>query len=106
MARQTELPSTLASRFLAEKQHRRAQAATPALFVNDDELRKRINPNLGRDRFRTAIRAIETRHPDFPRINPLFKGRYWPAVQAWLDRHNGLDQAGAIEGQDGEETWG
>lgn len=84
----------------------RIQTRRPALFVNDDELRNRINPNIGRDRFRSAIRAIETRHRDFPRIDSLFRGRYWPAVQAWLDRHNGLDQAGAMDGQDGEETWG
>jgi hypothetical protein len=81
-------------------------SAVPPLFVNDDELRNRINPSIGRARFRSAIQAIEANHSDFPRFNPLFKGRYWPAVQAWLDRHNGLRENGATDGEDGEETWG
>jgi hypothetical protein len=74
------------------------------LFISDVVLHQRMNPRLGRDSFRAAIRALEARHPDFPRINVLFKGRYWPAVKAWFDRHSGISQ-GQVGGEDGEETW-
>lgn len=58
-----------------------------ALFVDDDELRRRINPKMGQDRFRAAVRAAEQR--GFPKIHPSWGGRYWPAVQGWLDSDNG-----------------
>jgi hypothetical protein len=38
------------------------------LFVDDEELRRRINPKIGRDRFRSALRALEAKYPDFPKF--------------------------------------
>jgi hypothetical protein len=74
------------------------------LFVDDDELRRRINPKIGRDRFRSALRALEAKYPDFPKIHALFRGRYWPAVKAWLDGKNGVrDNDRIAPGQDGPE---
>src|SRR6516162_877401 len=75
------------------------------LFVDDDELRRRLNPKMGRDRFRSALRVVEAKHPDFPRIHPLFRGRYWPAVRAWLDEEMGVGNNGRILTQDGPETF-
>ena len=75
------------------------------LFVDDDELRRRLNPKMGRDRFRSALRVVEAKHPDFPRIYPLFRGRYWPAVRAWLDEEMGVGNNGRILTQDGPETF-
>ena len=76
------------------------------LFVDDDELRRRINPKIGRDRFRSVLRALEAKYPDFPKIHALFRGRYWPAVKAWLDDENGVRDNGQIEpGQDGPENF-
>src|SRR5947208_13575328 len=76
------------------------------LFVDDDELRRRINPKIGRDRFRSALRALEAKYPDFPRIHALFRGRYWPAVKAWLDGENGVRDNGQIApGRDGPECF-
>src|SRR5262245_9566322 len=76
------------------------------LFVDDDELRRRINPKIGRNRFRSALRALEAKYPDFPKIHALFRGRYWPAVKAWLDDANGVRDNGQIEpGQDGPENF-
>ncbi len=57
-----------------------------ALFVDDDELHRRVNPKMGRDRFRAAVRDAEQR--GFPKKDPLWRGRYWPAVQEWLDSDN------------------
>jgi hypothetical protein len=76
------------------------------LFVDDDELRRRINPTIGRDRFRSALRALEAKYPDFPKIHALFRGRYWPAVKAWLDCKNGVRENDRITPrQDGPETF-
>src|SRR5439155_358278 len=76
------------------------------LFVDDDELRGRINPKIGRDRFRSALRALEAKYPDFPRFHLLFRGRYWPAVKAWLDGQNGVRDNGRITpGHDGPECF-
>jgi hypothetical protein len=39
---------------------------------------------------RGILPALETKY-GFHRKQPLFGGRrYWPAVKAWLDKHNGL----------------
>jgi hypothetical protein len=77
---------------------------TFALFVDDDELRRRINPKMGRDRFRAAVRAAEQR--GFPKIHPLWSGRYWPAVQEWLDSENGAGKNGfSPTAEDGPENF-
>jgi hypothetical protein len=76
-----------------------------ALFVTDDELHQRIAPHLGRDRFRAALKDCE-RDLLFPRTHPLWRGRYWPSVRAWLDRNQEIgsnDFAGSI--QDGPENF-
>ena len=75
-----------------------------ALFVDDEELRRRMNPNMGRDRFQAAVRAAELR--GFPKIHPLWRGRYWPAVQAWLDSENGAGKNGfGLSAEDGPENF-
>jgi hypothetical protein len=66
----------------------------PALFVNERELHKRLAPHLGRDSFRAAIRNLEA--DSFPRINKLFRGRYFPAVVAWLDNKYGVGINGSF----------
>lgn len=80
------------------------------LFVDDRELRRRLNPKLGWDRFRAAIRAAEaTPSPngrDFPRASALWGGRYWPAVVAYLDDVNKVhtDEL-AVSADDGPEDF-
>lgn len=74
------------------------------LYVDDAELRLRLNPKLGIDRFRAAIRALEAE--GFPAIHKLMGGRYWPAVVAFFDHRHGLRNHGpfvAIE--DGAENF-
>jgi hypothetical protein len=79
-------------------------AATAALFLQDRELRQRINPKLGWDRFQAAIRYAESL--GFPKIHRLWGGRYWPAVKEWLDKHAGGGAAVAEEVEDGPENFG
>lgn len=67
----------------------RLEDIATALFVDDRELRRRINPNLGWDRFRAALRECEKRTSPgglvFPRLSALWGGRYYPGVVAYLD---------------------
>jgi hypothetical protein len=78
------------------------RSGTFALFVDDNELRLRINPKMGRDRFRAAVRVAEQR--GFPKIHSLWRGRYWPAVQKWLDSDNGTGKNGfGSNAEDGPE---
>ncbi len=75
-----------------------------ALFVDDEQLRQRINPKMGRDRLHAAVRAAEQR--GFPKIHPVWKGRYWPAVRAWLDTENGAGKNGfGLNAEDGPEDF-
>lgn len=80
-----------------------------SLFVDDRELRRRINPKLGWDRFRAAVRLFEQRRSpggrDFPKFNALWGGRYWPAVVAYLDDDNGVSEHDAASTEDGPETF-
>jgi hypothetical protein len=73
----------------AEIEVRKRADARSALYVNDDELRRRLNPHMGRDRFLIAVRAAELApSPNgkiFPRVSALFDGRYWPGVVEYLD---------------------
>lgn len=63
-----------------------------ALFVSDGELIRRLG--IGERTARMAIRALE-RERGFPRKDPLFGDkRYWPAVQAFLDRRAGISIGG------------
>lgn len=58
------------------------------LYLTDAELIRRLGVP---DRvFRGILPNLETKF-GFPPKQPLFGGRrYWPAVKAWLDKHNGL----------------
>jgi hypothetical protein len=78
-----------------------------SLFMTDDELHARIAPRLGRDRFQAALKACEQRDPLFPRLDPLFRGRYWPALRAWFDNDQGVrgNAVVASSAQDGQETF-
>lgn len=40
-----------------------------------------------------------------PRVDPVFGGRYWPAVRAWLDRRAGIGSGTVPAAPDGEENW-
>lgn len=58
------------------------------LYLCDAELIRRLG--VPAKVLRPILPGLETKF-GFPRKQPLFGGRrYWPAVKAWLDRHNGL----------------
>jgi hypothetical protein len=77
---------------------------TYAVYVDENELHRRVAPHMGKDRFRAAVRVCELR--GFPPVNPLWHGRYWPAVKRWLDDENGVGNDGCTGiTQDGPENF-
>jgi hypothetical protein len=83
----------------------KAEVQSNALYVNENELHRRIAPHIGRDAFRSAIKTLEDQH-SFPKVNALFRGRYWPSVKSWLNRYNGVgDDVFATQAEDGEENF-
>jgi hypothetical protein len=58
------------------------------LYLLDSELIRRLG--VPEKVMRSMLPGLETKY-GFPRKQALFGGRrYWPAVKAWLDKHNGL----------------
>jgi hypothetical protein len=58
------------------------------LYLLDSELIRRLG--VPEKTLRPILPTLESKF-GFPPKQPLFGGRrYWPAVKAWLDKHNGL----------------
>lgn len=58
------------------------------LYLLDSELIRRLG--VPEKILRPILIELENKH-GFPRKQALFGNRrYWPAVKAWLDKHNGL----------------
>jgi hypothetical protein len=75
-----------------------------AAYLDEKALHAQIAPHLSRAAFLRTVNALE--NYGFPKADPLFKGRYWPAVRAWLDAHAGLREPDVVAAPDGPETWG
>jgi hypothetical protein len=62
------------------------------LYLTDAELYRRMG--VPRQSAQRIILHLEHK-ANFPPKSKIFPGRrYWPAVKAWLDRHNGLPENG------------
>jgi hypothetical protein len=58
------------------------------LYLLDSELIRRLG--VPDKVMRRMLPSLESKY-GFPRKQPLFgQRRYWPAVKAWMDKHNGL----------------
>lgn len=73
------------------------------LYLSEADTASRVMGSTKRAEW-AGIAAVLERH-GLPRIDPMFGGRYWPAVRSYLDRRNGLGVAGATYAVDGEENW-
>ncbi len=82
----------------------RTPVPSEALFQPDDVLRLLVAPHM---RLAPFIRALaELEHYGFPKRDPVFKGRYVPAVRAFLDSRAGLGEPiRPSRAPDGPETW-
>lgn len=68
------------------------------LYLTDAELYRKLG--VPRATAKPVIEILEKKN-GFPRKEQLFGGRrYWPAVKAWLDRHNGLSMASLPQRRD------
>jgi hypothetical protein len=67
----------------------RSEESCGGLYCSDRELHRRLAPHLGWEKFKAAVRTCE-QLKDFPRVSSLWRGRYFPAVKAWLDQGEGL----------------
>jgi hypothetical protein len=89
--------------------HRPEKDCSASLYVDVDELRRRINPKIGRDSFIAKVKACMDRD-GFPKFSEFWRGWYWPRVLAWLDKQNGLanhDDADSVSHaqEDGPENF-
>jgi hypothetical protein len=80
---------------------RLAPAGTP-LYVTDSALGALVMGERARE-WPAAALVLE-RH-GLPRNCPLMGGRYWPAVKAFLDRYNGLEQTAEVTDLSQQENW-
>lgn len=64
---------------------RRMACASDPLYQTEEDLRGWVAPHLPRPAFARLI--IQFEHYGFPKFDPVLKGRYAPAVKAWLDDH-------------------
>ena len=81
------------------------RGTSASIYVGWAELRRRVAPQIGRDRFRALIKEKITR-ADFPRFRDEWAGFYWPSVRRWLDQDNGLGSDPiARQAEDGPENF-
>lgn len=82
-----------------------ASDESAALYVGWEELRRRVAPGVGRDRFKALIKIKQDRS-GFPGFREDWGGFYWPRVKQWLDSDNavGTDVAVATV-EDGPENF-
>ncbi len=57
------------------------------LYLTDAELIRKLG--VPDKIFRPMLPTLESKW-GFPEKSPFFGRRYWPAVKAWLDKHEGL----------------
>ncbi|QIB35801.1 hypothetical protein [Ancylobacter pratisalsi] len=73
------------------------------LFPTESEIAREL---FGAERINgwpAIVKSLELQ--GFPRIDPVFGRRYWPAVRQWLDHRYGVGTLGAPSAVDGEENW-
>lgn len=73
------------------------------LFPNEEDIARAVL-GPGRARYWKTI-APSLERQGFPRIDPLFGARYWPAVKAWFDRRAGLITMTVPARPGGKEKW-
>lgn len=81
-----------------------ARDESAALYVGWEELRRRVAPQLGDERFRALIKLKQQQ--GFPPYREEWRGFYWPRVRDWLDSENGVGTNDSFaHAEDGPETF-
>ena len=74
-----------------------------SLYPSEEEIAQRV---LGEGKVKQWIALVPTLEREgLPRVDPLFGGRFWPAVRAWFEQRNGLRPELVPSGADGQEVW-
>lgn len=71
------------------------------LYLPDNEIAALVIGKARAKEWPGIVAALERQ--GFPPTNPLFGGRYWPAVRLWLDQFNGVSESRAAPQTDGVE---
>ncbi|HEV7285620.1 MAG TPA: hypothetical protein VGN75_12250 [Kaistia sp.] len=77
------------------------QASPPKLYLFEKEIAERVG--VSEKAWRRLVPVLE--RDGLPRKDALIGKRYWPAVQAWMDRRHSVHANMAPSAQDGEENW-
>jgi hypothetical protein len=80
----------------------RSAPCPSSLYPRETELARII---LGENAARWPELARVEERAGLPRIDPLYGGRYWPAVKAYLDNRHGLREHPPAATSDGGENW-
>lgn len=64
------------------------------LFATDEEIGEAVLGWARKDEFK-GLAVLQERH-GMPKMNPLWGGRYVPAVKAFLDHQYGIGQSAAV----------
>ncbi|WP_245443989.1 hypothetical protein [Microvirga sp. KLBC 81] len=73
------------------------------LYPTEDQIARAVLPPDNVKSWDGIAAVLEKR--GFPQIDPLFGGRYWPAVKAFLDRRHGLTDATPAQDLEELENW-
>jgi hypothetical protein len=74
-----------------------------SLYPSEEEIAQCV---LGEGKVKQWAALVPTLEREgLPRVDPLFGGRFWPAVRAWFEQRNGLRRELVPSGADGQEVW-
>ena len=74
-----------------------------SLYMSDEDVARHV---LGEGKVRQWVSLVPTLEREgLPTIDPLFGGRFWPSVRAWLEHRHGLKREHVPSGADGKEVW-
>ena len=80
----------------------RGEPAPSSLYPSEAEIARLV---LGENSSRWPELAKVEERRGLPMKDPLYGGRYWPAVRAYLDKRHGLREQSAAAATDGGENW-
>jgi len=85
---------------MAEPDNKTSTLKRQGLYPCEAEIARRLSQS--EKRWREIAPALECQ--GLPRIDPIMKGRFWPAVEAFFRTRHGLGNMIASQ-PDGEERW-
>lgn len=72
-----------------------------SLYLSEAEIAREILGTKRAHEWRALADILE--RDGFPKVDPIFGGRYMPAVRAWLDAYNRIGNIAPV--RRGRETW-